>query len=172
MGPVSGLAVAGTWNWEFDVGALPELRIGYHDGLIVGLLPKPLNPDSDDQEMLLCDVLDVEPGVMVGAGIGVAQLSTVGLVLLHRRVTPLEQSRVAWAVGTRLRRQRLLAGSRPGADPRIVMTGARPPANLVPDGVNFSGYRVRLRDSDAVSEVEVWEVMFPFWDLMAESSPT
>ncbi|CAI7974790.1 conserved hypothetical protein [Frankia sp. Hr75.2] len=165
MGPVTGLAVADTWNWEFDVGALPELRIGYHDGLIVGLLPKPLNRDSDDQEMLLCDVLDVDADVMVGAGIGVVQLSTVGLVLLHRRFTPLEQSRVAWAVGTRVRRQRLLAG----ADPRVVMTGARPPADLVPAGVGFSGYRVRLRDDDAVSEVEVWEAMFPFRDLLGES---
>ncbi|WP_235013715.1 MULTISPECIES: hypothetical protein [unclassified Parafrankia] len=165
---MSGLAVADTSRWEFDVGALPELRIGYHDGLVVGLLPKPLHPDSDDQEMLLCDVLDVDPDVMVGAGVGVVQLSTVGLVLLHRRVTPLEQSRVAWAVGTRLRRQRLLTG----ANPRVVMTGARPPADVVPAGVSFSGYRVRLRDDDAVSEVEVWEVMFPFRDLMAESSPT
>ncbi|OHV21011.1 hypothetical protein BBK14_27195 [Parafrankia soli] len=162
---MSGLAVADTSRWEFEVGGLPELRIGYHDGLIVGLLPKPLHADSDDQEMLLCDVLDVDPDVMVGAGIGVAQLSTVGLVLLHRRVTPLKQSRVAWAVGTRVRRQRLVAG----ADPRIVMTGARPPSDVVPAGVSFSSYRVRLRDGDAVSEVEVWEVMFPFRDLMAQS---
>ncbi|WP_322778582.1 hypothetical protein [Frankia sp. Cas4] len=57
-----------------------------------------------------------------------------------------------------------------GADSRVVMTGARPPADLVPDGVGFSGCRVRLRDEDAVSLIEVWEVVFPAWVVATESA--
>ncbi len=140
--------------------------MGYQDGLIVGLLPEPLSPEADGQDIVLCDVMDVAADVMVGASIGVVQLSTVGLVMLHRRFTPLVRSRVAWAVGTRLRRQRLVAG----ADPRVVMTGARPRADLVPDGVGFCGCRVRLRDEDAVSLIEVWEVVFPAWVVATESA--
>ncbi|WP_239310203.1 hypothetical protein [Frankia sp. Cj3] len=154
-------------DWELDVGDLPELRVGYQDGLIIGLLPEPLGPDADGQQMMASDMVDAAPDVMVGAGIGVVQLSTVGLVMLHRRFTPLVQSRVAWAVGIRLRRQRLLAG----ADPRVVMTGARPTANLVPAGVSFSGYPVRLREDGAVSVVEVWEVLFPALIIAGEPSP-
>ncbi|WP_322754484.1 hypothetical protein [Frankia sp. Cas3] len=57
-----------------------------------------------------------------------------------------------------------------GADSRVVMTGARPRADLVPDGVGFCGYRVRLRDEDAVSLIEVWEVVFPAWVVATESA--
>jgi hypothetical protein len=155
-------------SWEFNVGDLPELRVGYQDGLIVGLVPGPLNPEADGQDIVLCDVIDVTADVMVGASIGVVHLSTVSLVMLHWRFTPLVQSRVAWAVGTRLRRQRLAAGT----DPRVVMTGARPRADLVPDGVGFSSYRVRLRDRDAVSLIEAWEVVFPAWVVAEESDLT
>lgn len=157
--------VAEAANWEISVRALPELRIGYLDGLIVGLIPEEPNPYSDDRDMLLCDIMDVPADVMIGASIGVVQMSTVGLVMLHSRFTPVEQSRVAWAVGTRLRRQRLVAGT----DPRVVMTGARPAAELVPDGVSFSAHRVRLRDGDAASVIEVWEVVYPFSLLLGES---
>lgn len=159
----------GTHGWEFDLRDLRELRVGFHDGLIVGLLPEPLGTSTDTagQDMVLCEVMDVAADVMVGASLGVVQLSTVGMVMLHRRFTPLVQSQVAWAVGTRLRRQRLVAGT----DPRVVMTGARPPADLVPEGIRFADHPVRLWEDGSVRLVQVWEVIIPPWILGGETFP-
>ncbi len=140
---------------------LPDLLVGYLDGLVLGVLSDPLNSASGGQIMVRYDVMDVQADVMVGASVGMAQLSRVGLVMVHRRFTPLVRSRVAWAVGLRLRRERLAAGG----DPRVVVTGARPSADLVPDGVEFTAHPVRLREGDTVSPIEVWEVVFP--DLVA-----
>ncbi|CAI7977517.1 conserved hypothetical protein [Frankia sp. Hr75.2] len=166
--PLVTAVAASTADWEFEAGSLPDLRVGYHDGLIVGLLPEPLDPSSDSQDLLLCDVMDVAPDVMVGASLGVVQLSTVGLVMVHLRYTPVVRSQVAWAVGIRLRRQRLLAG----ADPRVVVTGVRPSADLMPPGVRLVTYSVLLRDRDTASLIEVWEVEFPSWIVAGEPLPS
>ncbi|OHV20906.1 hypothetical protein BBK14_27550 [Parafrankia soli] len=157
MGAVTAPVTADRSSWEFDAGELPDLWPEPRDSLIVGLLPEPRRPGSDRQDMLLCDLMPVDTDVMVGASIGVAQLATVGLVMLHRRFTALRETRVAWAVGARLRRERLAAGE----IPRIVMTGSYPTDDMIPDGVTFSGYRVRLRDHEFTSMIDVWEVRFP-----------
>lgn len=153
--------------WEFDAAELPGLWPQARDGLIVGLLPEPLDPDSAGQGMSLCDHLAVDADVMVGASIGVAQLGTVGLVLVYRQYTPLMAARVAWEVGCRLRRERLAAGE----SPRVVMTGSYPSPDMVPDGVTFVRYRVRVRDCEVISLISVWEVRFPaLVDSAGESS--
>ncbi|KPM50453.1 hypothetical protein ACG83_04720 [Frankia sp. R43] len=152
---VSG-AVTAT-GWEFHTGQLPEFVPWHRDGLIIGMLPEPLRADSEAQEMLLSDQLAVDEEIMVGASIGIAQLAPVGLVLMHRRFTSLMESRVAWAVGIRLRRQRIMAGELP----RIVMAGSRPNPDVTPDGVTFSLHRVRLRDHEVVLPIDVWEIHFP-----------
>ncbi len=144
-------------GWEFDAEQLPEFIPHAFDGLIIGFLPDLLQAGSDSQEMLLSDDLQVDEDIMVGASLGIAQLGPVGLVVLHRRFTTLMSSRVAWAVGTRLRRRKLMAGE----SPRIVMAGSLPSADMVPDGVTFTCHPVRVRDGGVISPMAVWEVHFP-----------
>ncbi|CUU57460.1 hypothetical protein Ga0074812_112120 [Parafrankia irregularis] len=144
-------------RWEFDSGGLRALWPEPSDSLIVGLLPASIQSGGEAQEMLLCDLIRVDADVMVGASIGVAQLATVGLVVLHRRFTSLMQTRVAWAVGVRLRQARLAAGTLP----RVVMAGSLPSDDMIPDGVTFSAHRVHLRDHGVISPVQVWEANFP-----------
>lgn len=163
--PVIVAGVAAT-PWEFDAADLPGLWPQARDGLIVGLLPEPLDQDGDSQGMLLCDQVAVDADIMIGASVGVAQLGTVGLVLVYRQYTPLMAARVAWAVGCRLRRERLAAGE----SPRVVMIGSYPTPDLVPDGVTFVRYRVRVRDCEVVSLLNVWEVRFPALAFAGESS--
>ncbi|MCK9904830.1 hypothetical protein MXD63_32955 [Frankia sp. Cpl3] len=162
-GLMGGSALTG---WEFDAGGLRDLWPEPADSLIVGLLPEPVRSAGDGQDMLLCDLMRVDEDVMVGASIGVAQLTTVGLVILHRRFTALVQTRVAWAVGVRLRQERLAAGELP----RIVMTGSLPNEEMIPDGVTFSAHRVRLRDHEVLTPVDVWEVRFPALVTAGEAS--
>ncbi|WP_131745260.1 hypothetical protein [Frankia sp. Cppng1_Ct_nod] len=153
---MSGAGAATAAGWEFDAGQLPEFLPRPCDGLILGLLPEPLEADSEAQQMLLSDHMQVDEDVMVGASIGIAQLAPVGLVVLHRRFTALMASRVAWAVGIRLRRQRLTTGDLS----RVVMAGSKPNPDVIPDGVTVTMHRVRVRDHKVVSLIEVWEVHF------------
>ncbi|MEX5637396.1 hypothetical protein [Parafrankia sp. FMc2] len=155
-------------EWDVDAADLPDLVLKPDDSLIVGLLPGPTSPDRGGQDMLLCDLMPVDEIVLVGAGIGVAQLSTVGLVLVHRRFTALMQSRVAWAVGLRLRQRRRAAGELP----RVVMAGSMPDGDMIPDGVTFTAHTVRVRDHGVISRLEVWEVHFPALEpTTAQASP-
>ncbi|OAA22255.1 hypothetical protein UG55_105113 [Frankia sp. EI5c] len=154
---MSGSAAVEAAGWEFHTGQLPEFLLRRCDALIVGSLPEPVEADSEAQQMLLSDQLAVDEDIMVGASIGIAQLGPVGLVVLHRRFTSLMASRVAWAVGTRLRRARLAAGE----SPRVVMAGSKPNPDVTPEGVTFTMHRVRVRDHEVVSPIEVWEVHFP-----------
>ncbi|TFE30989.1 hypothetical protein E0F15_10885 [Frankia sp. B2] len=156
-GVVRGSVAVGAAGWEFHTGQLPEFLLLPCDGLIVGSFPEAVEADSEAQQMLLSDQMAVDEDIMVGASIGIAQLGPVGLVVLHRRFTSLMASRVAWAVGIRLRRARLAAGE----SPRVVMAGSKPNPDVTPDGVTFTLHRVRVCDHEVVSLIEVWEVHFP-----------
>ena len=144
-------------EWEFDAARLPELTIGYKDGLIVGSLPAPLEAGGDGQEMDLYDFLEVDADVLVGSSVGVAGLPAVGLVVVHLHYTPLLRSRLALALARRLRRARLEAGE----EPSVVTMGVRPCSSDVPDGLTLVPHPVRLRDGDRIIRRTVWEVLLP-----------
>ena len=144
-------------GWKFDTATLPDLKIGYRDGLIVGAMPAPLDAGGDGQEMELYDFLEADADVLVGASVGVAGLAAVGLVVVHLRYTPLLRSRLALALARRLRRVRLEAGE----EPAVVTMGVRPPSDAVPDGLTLVPHPVRLRDGGQVVEHTVWEVLLP-----------
>ncbi|WP_322761559.1 hypothetical protein [Frankia sp. Cr2] len=138
---------------EFEADRLPGLTVGYQDALIVGALTGRLT--GNGEEMLFHDFRRVSSDVLIGAGVGVADLSTVGLVVIHPHYMPMARSRLALAVAGRLRRRRLETG----LNPNVVTIGARPSSGEVPDGLALVAHPVQVHEADGWYERAVWEVM-------------